>query len=41
MCFTQQEVELVNSWPKNTVRAGSVPIKKAAQVFFSVKSWEK
>lgn len=41
MFFTQQEVELLNSWPKNAVWAKEAA-KEAAQIFFSfVKSWEK
>lgn len=41
MFFTQQEVDLLNSWPKNAVWAKEAA-KEAAQVFFfSIKSWEK
>jgi len=35
MFFTQQEVELLNSWPKNAVGARSLHIKEAAWIFFS------
>lgn len=42
MFFTQQEVELLNSWPKNTVGAKSLHIKEAALIFFScIMSSEK
>lgn len=34
MFFTQQQVELLNSWPKNTVWAKEAT-KEAAQIFFS------
>lgn len=41
MFFTQQEVELLNSWPKNCVWAKEAA-KEAAQIFFSsIKSWGK
>lgn len=40
MFFTQQEVDLLNSWPKNAVWAKEAA-KEATQVFFSIKSWEK
>lgn len=42
MFFTQQELELLNSWPKSAVGAKSFHIEKAAQIFLSTaKKQEK
>lgn len=43
MFFTQQELELLNSWPKSAVWSKSFHIEKPAQIFLSstVKKQEK